>query len=212
MLVVQSFDELDAAGDRVKGKIVLFNVPFTNYGETVQYRGSRRRRARPRSAPSAMLVRAGRTLRACARRTPARSRYADGAPQIPAAAITTEDADRLQRMQDRGHDDRASGSRWKRSSCPTPIRRTSSARSADASSPRRSSSLGGHFDSWDVGTGSTDDGGGCVVTWEALRLMKKLEPAAAPNRARGALHERRERRSRRASPIASGTRANSPIT
>jgi carboxypeptidase Q len=34
--------------------------------------------------------------------------------------------------------------------------------------------LGGHFDSWDVGTGSTDDGGGCVVTWEALRLMKKL--------------------------------------
>ena len=34
--------------------------------------------------------------------------------------------------------------------------------------------VGGHFDSWDVGTGSTDDGGGCVVTWEALRLMKKL--------------------------------------
>jgi carboxypeptidase Q len=34
--------------------------------------------------------------------------------------------------------------------------------------------VGGHLDSWDVGTGSTDDGGGCVVTWEALRLMKKL--------------------------------------
>jgi carboxypeptidase Q len=34
--------------------------------------------------------------------------------------------------------------------------------------------VSGHFDSWDVGTGSTDDGGGCVVTWEALRLMKKL--------------------------------------
>jgi carboxypeptidase Q len=34
--------------------------------------------------------------------------------------------------------------------------------------------VGGHFDSWDVGTGSTDDGGGCVVTWDALRLMKKL--------------------------------------
>ena len=34
--------------------------------------------------------------------------------------------------------------------------------------------VGGHFDSWDVGTGSTDDGGGCVVTWEALRIMKKL--------------------------------------
>jgi len=34
--------------------------------------------------------------------------------------------------------------------------------------------IGGHFDSWDVGTGSTDDGGGTVVSWEALRLMKKL--------------------------------------
>jgi carboxypeptidase Q len=31
-----------------------------------------------------------------------------------------------------------------------------------------------HIDSWDVGTGATDDGGGCIVTWEALRLMKTL--------------------------------------
>ena len=34
--------------------------------------------------------------------------------------------------------------------------------------------MGGHWDSWDVGVGATDDGGGCVVTWEALRLMKTL--------------------------------------
>ena len=34
--------------------------------------------------------------------------------------------------------------------------------------------VGGHLDSWDVGAGATDDGGGCVVAWEALRLMKKL--------------------------------------
>ena len=34
--------------------------------------------------------------------------------------------------------------------------------------------VGGHLDSWDVGTGAHDDGGGCVVSWEALRLMKKL--------------------------------------
>src|SRR4051812_19156808 len=38
VLVVHSFDELDAAGTRVKGRIVLFNVPFTTYGETVQFR------------------------------------------------------------------------------------------------------------------------------------------------------------------------------
>ena len=34
--------------------------------------------------------------------------------------------------------------------------------------------VGGHLDSWDVGAGATDDGGGCIVTWEALRIMKKL--------------------------------------
>src|SRR6188472_194743 len=37
VLVVRSFDELDAAGSSVRGKIVLFNVPFTSYSETVQY-------------------------------------------------------------------------------------------------------------------------------------------------------------------------------
>ena len=34
--------------------------------------------------------------------------------------------------------------------------------------------VGGHFDSWDPGTGASDDGVGCIVTWEAARLMKKL--------------------------------------
>ena len=34
--------------------------------------------------------------------------------------------------------------------------------------------LGGHVDSWDVGTGASDDAVGCIVTWEALRLMKVL--------------------------------------
>ncbi|HEX8852562.1 MAG TPA: M20/M25/M40 family metallo-hydrolase, partial [Pyrinomonadaceae bacterium] len=34
--------------------------------------------------------------------------------------------------------------------------------------------VGGHLDSWDVGTGSTDDGGGCIAAWEAVRLLKQL--------------------------------------
>jgi carboxypeptidase Q len=34
--------------------------------------------------------------------------------------------------------------------------------------------VGGHIDSWDVGAGASDDGVGCIVTWEALRLMKTL--------------------------------------
>ena len=33
--------------------------------------------------------------------------------------------------------------------------------------------MGGHIDSWDVGQGAMDDGGGCVAAWEALRLIKE---------------------------------------
>ena len=34
--------------------------------------------------------------------------------------------------------------------------------------------IGGHFDSWDVGQGAHDDGGGCIVAWETVRLLKEL--------------------------------------
>ena len=100
VLVVRSFAELDAAGAGVKGKIVLFNVPFTTYGETVQYRGAGPSRAAALGAV-AMLIRA---VGPPGLRTPHTGalRYADGAPQIPAAAIPVEDAERLQRMQNRG--------------------------------------------------------------------------------------------------------------
>jgi carboxypeptidase Q len=38
VLVVGSFDELAARASDARGKIVLFDVPFTSYGETVRYR------------------------------------------------------------------------------------------------------------------------------------------------------------------------------
>ena len=100
LLVVHSFQELDAAADRVKGRIVLFNVPFTTYGETVAYRGDGPSRAAARGAVAALV----RSVGPAGLRTPHTGalRYADDQPRIPAAAVSAEDADRLQRMQNRG--------------------------------------------------------------------------------------------------------------
>jgi len=171
VLVVRSYEELDAAGSRVKGRIVLFNVPFTNYGETVQFRSGGPSRAAALGAVAALV----RSIGPAGLRLPHTGslRYADGLPQIPAAAVAAEDADKLQRMQDRGTTVRV-------------LLKMEAKFLPDADSfnvvgelrgrerPDEVVVVSGHFDSWDVGTGSTDDGGGCVVSWEALRLMKKL--------------------------------------
>ena len=99
--------------------------------------------------------------------------YTSDAPKIPAAAVTSEDADRLQRMVDRGS---RVVVRLKMEAHFEP-----DAMSANVigewrgrEKPDEIVVVGGHLDSWDVGAGATDDGGGCVVTWEALRLMKRL--------------------------------------
>jgi hypothetical protein len=34
--------------------------------------------------------------------------------------------------------------------------------------------LGGHFDTWHAGTGATDDGAGCAVAMEAVRILKAI--------------------------------------
>ena len=171
LIVVRSFEQLEAARERVKGRIVLFNVPFTSYGETVRFRAEGPSRAGALGAV-AMLVR---SVGPAGLRTPHTGAlvYADGQPKIPAAAITVEDAARLQRMTDRGTAVRL---RLKMEAQFLP-----DADSANVVGEIRGRErpdevvvIGGHFDSWDVGTGATDDGGGCVATWEALRLMKRL--------------------------------------
>jgi carboxypeptidase Q len=171
VLVVRTFEELDAAADRVKGRIVLYNAPFTNYGETVQFRSAGPSRAAAMGAVAALV----RSVGPPGLRLPHTGalRYAEGAPQIPAAAITTEDADRLQRMQDRGTRVRVR-LKMEAKFLPDADSFNVVGELRGREKPDEVVVVGGHFDSWDVGTGSTDDGGGCVVTWEALRLMKKL--------------------------------------
>jgi carboxypeptidase Q len=171
VLVVGNFEELEQAGAKVKGRIVLFNVPFTTYGETVQYRASGPSRAASMGAVAALV----RSVGPPGLRLPHTGslRYALDAPQIPAAAITVEDAEMLQRMQNRGTTVRVR-LRMEAKFLPDADSFNVIGEIRGRERPEEVVVLGGHFDSWDVGTGSTDDGGGCVVTWEALRLIKKL--------------------------------------
>jgi carboxypeptidase Q len=171
VVVVRDFDDLVARGPAVKGRIVLFNVPFTNYGATVLYRANGPSRAATQGAVAVLV----RSVGPPGLRTPhtGATQYVAGAPQIPAAAITTEDADRFQRLQDRGVAIRV---RLSMEAHFEPDRQSYNVvgELRGRERPEEVVLVGGHLDSWDVGAGASDDGGGCVATWEALRLMRKL--------------------------------------
>jgi carboxypeptidase Q len=83
---------------RKRGKIVLFNVPFTNYGQTVQYRGGGAVAAACWCARVDDSV--GHPILA-AHAAHRRMAHNDSVPKIPHAAITPEDADMIARMIER---------------------------------------------------------------------------------------------------------------
>ena len=171
-IVVRNFDELDALGEKVRGKIVVYNAPFTNYGATVQYRLNGASRAAHYGAAAALV----RSITPVSLQTPhtgAMNYDPKEERKIPVAAITIETAEMLQRAYDRQE--------------PITVRLKMEAKFLeDAESanviaelkgterPDEIVLVGGHFDSWDVGQGAHDDGGSCIAAWEAIRLLKEL--------------------------------------
>ncbi len=172
MMVVSSFDELDARAAEARGRIVVYDVPFTTYGETVRYRGAGASRAARHGAVAALVRSVGpvglRTLHTGA------MRYDPAFPSIPVAAITAEDAGMLHRIAKRGR--------------PVRLRLTMASHFADEADsanvigeirgrehPDEVMVVACHLDSWDVGTGASDDAVGCIGVWEAVRLMKQLD-------------------------------------
>jgi carboxypeptidase Q len=170
-IVVRSFDELDALGERVRGKIVVYNVPFTGYGQTVQYRGAGASRAARHGAVAAIV----RSITPVSLQTPhtGAMNYAADQPKIPTAAITIEGAELLQRMHDRGERPTL---RLKMEAKFLPDAESANvvAEIKGTEKPDEIVLVSGHFDSWDVGQGAHDDGGGCIIAWETVRLLKEL--------------------------------------
>lgn len=171
VLVVGSFDELARRAADAKGKIVLFDVPFTTYGETVRYRTSGAVAAARVGAVASMI----RSVASYSMRTPHTGQmiYDTTVTRIPHAAISVEDAMMLHRMQKRGQKV-VVRMRMEAQTLPDVQSRNVIGELRGREKPEEVVVLGGHIDSWDVGTGAMDDAGGVVAAWEAVRLMKKL--------------------------------------
>ena len=172
VVVAHDFDELKALGrPKVEGKILLFNPVWRGYGGTVMYRVAGPSRAAEFGA-KAVLVR---SMTGVSLQTPHTGtlEYAKGTNKIPAAALSTEDADMLDRLIQAG--------------VPVKVKLKMEAHiEPDAPShnvmgeirgsekPEEVVVLGGHIDSWDVGQGANDDGSGIMASLEAVALIQKL--------------------------------------
>ena len=170
-IVVNSFADLDRLGESVRGKIVVYNVPFTNYGETSRYRTAGPSRAAQRGAVAA-IVRSV-TPRSLQSPHTGATNYDPNQPKIPAAAVTVEGAEMLQRSYDRGERPTL---RLKMEAKFLPDAESANV-IAELKGTERADEIvlvAGHYDSWDVGQGAHDDGGGCIIAWETIRLLKEL--------------------------------------
>jgi len=171
VVVAGSFDELDKLGEAVKGKIVLFDVPYRGYGHTVAYRHDGAARAAKYGA-AAVLVRSVGPVSLDTPHTGAMA-YDPAYPQIPTACVTIEASTQMRRMQERGERIQMKLVMGAKTLPDAPsanvvgeIRGTEK--------PEEVILLTGHLDSWDVGQGAQDDGAGSVISMEAARLIQAL--------------------------------------
>jgi carboxypeptidase Q len=171
VLVVSGFEDLQLRAAEAKGKIVLFNVPFTTYRETVRYRVEGASAAARVGAVACLI----RSVAPFSIRSPHTGvmRYGPSGLRIPAAALTIEDAEMIHRFQDQGEVVVVTLKMSART-LPDALSRNVVAEVVGRERPDEVVVLGGHIDSWDVGQGAMDDGGGSVAAWEAVRLIHQL--------------------------------------
>ena len=171
VMVVASFDELTQRSAEAKGKIVLYDAEWRDYG----YNGAFRRLGAIAAAKVGAVASLARSAGPYGMRTPhtGSMSYDSTVTKIPHASVTAEDAMMMRRMIVRGERVRVTLN--------MNARMLPDAQSHNVMGELRGGDkaneivvMGGHIDSWDVGQGAMDDAGGVVVAWEALRLLKQL--------------------------------------
>ncbi len=170
-VVVGDFAELTGLGAKVAGKIVVFNAPYEGYGRTVIYRVSGASRAAKQGAVGVLV----RSITPLALQLPhtGTMQYDPDVPQIPAAAISIEDALLLKRLQDSGETPRVHMEMQAHIEAPQEAANVIG-EIPGSEHPEEIVVMGGHLDSWDVGQGAQDDGSGIMATLEAAAVIKKM--------------------------------------
>lgn len=172
VVAVQSFEEFEKLPDSlVKGKIVLFVPEWKGYGQTVKYRSQAASVASKKGAVAA-LVRSITPYSIGSLHTGMQS-YADYVTnKIPVAAVTVEDAYVMLRMYQRGEKITLHLEMQDRNLGDFVSRNTIGELAGETEKPVVV--VSGHLDSWDIGVGAMDDGGGAFISWKALHLLKRL--------------------------------------
>ncbi len=175
---VESFEGLSALGERARGKIVLFNRPMRRgagpewgYGaaSSLRHRGGIEA---SRLGAVGALIRSIGTARYRLVHTGMTGRE-DGVPSIPYAAISEEDADLVHRLLAAGETVRIHMTLGCRTE-PDVEQANVLAEIRGREKPDEIVVIGCHLDSWDLGTGAIDDGAGCAIVMESMRIVRSL--------------------------------------
>ncbi|GAA4740282.1 M28 family metallopeptidase [Sphingomonas daechungensis] len=172
--------EFEAApAETVRGKIVFVShaMPRTQDGSSYGYFGAPRRQGPSVASRKGAIAIIVRSIGTDYHRNPHAGvqRFEDGVKPIPAGALSIPDAEQLQRILKRGK--------------PVTMRLTLVSQVTQGKSgnviaevPGRDSKapillVGGHLDSWDLGTGAIDDASGVAITTAAAkRIMDAGKP------------------------------------
>jgi len=170
VLVVHSFVDLETKCNSASGKIVLYNMDWVGYADTVVYRRTGAVAAAKCGAVASII----KSIGPYSLYTPhtGTMAYEATVPRIPAAAITLEDAEMIDRMIQRG--DQVIIYLYMEAQTLSDSLSYNVMGEITGQSPHEVVVIGGHIDSWDVGQGAMDDGGGVVVSWEAVHLITQI--------------------------------------
>lgn len=183
IIVVNNFDELAALGrEKIAGKIVLFNYKFDRelqaggfggaaYGQAVAYRFAGAMNAARFGAVAALVRSAGGSQNRLAHTGV--MGYDPAIPKIPSAAVSYEDAETIAHLAGMGK------VRVRITLTPQTLPDVESynviADIKGSDKPDEVIVVGGHLDSWDLGTGAIDNASGVAVAMQIAHLLKSLK-------------------------------------